>query len=67
LPPEKKRGAEECHERSEAFQSPAADALQKMVQSGEGCLPIVRDEKLIGMISRRDILHVLELKSDLTK
>jgi Zn-dependent protease len=42
-----------------------ARALQKMVRSGEGRLPVVKDGKGIGMVSRRDILHLLEFKTDL--
>jgi Zn-dependent protease len=43
----------------------AADALQKMVRSGEGRLPVVKDGKAIGMITRKDILNLLEIKTDL--
>jgi CBS domain-containing protein len=43
----------------------AVDALQKMIRTGEGRLPVVKDEKAIGMITRRDILNLLEIKTDL--
>jgi Zn-dependent protease len=43
----------------------AADALQRMVRSGEGRLPVVKDGKAIGMITRKDILNLLEIKTDL--
>ena len=45
----------------------AADALEKMVRSGEGRLPVVKDGKVVGMITRRDILHLLQIKTDLLK
>lgn len=43
----------------------AVDALQKMIRSGEGRLPVVQDGKVAGMITRRDILHLLQIKTDL--
>jgi Zn-dependent protease len=43
----------------------AADALQRMVRSGEGRLPVVKDGKAVGMITRKDILTLLEIKTDL--
>jgi Zn-dependent protease/CBS domain-containing protein len=45
--------------------SEAVDALQKMIRTGEGRLPVVRDEKAVGMITRRDLLNLLEIKTDL--
>ncbi|MGD0915504.1 MAG: site-2 protease family protein [Thermodesulfobacteriota bacterium] len=45
----------------------ATDALEKMVRSGEGRLPVVKDGKAVGMITRRDILHLLQIKTDLSK
>lgn len=42
-----------------------AGALQKMVRSGEGRLPVVKDGRVVGMVSRRDILQLLEIKTDL--
>jgi predicted transcriptional regulator len=43
----------------------AVDALQKMIRTGVGRLPVVKDEKPMGMITRRDILKLLEIKTDL--
>ena len=40
-------------------------ALQKMVRSGEGRLPVLKDGKVVGMVSRRDILQLLEIKTEL--
>jgi Zn-dependent protease/CBS domain-containing protein len=43
----------------------AVDALQKMIRTGEGRLPVVKDGKAVGMVTRRDILSLLEIKTDL--
>jgi Zn-dependent protease/CBS domain-containing protein len=45
----------------------AVEALQKMIRTGEGRLPVVRDGKALGMITRRDILNLLEIKTDLAE
>jgi signal-transduction protein with cAMP-binding, CBS, and nucleotidyltransferase domain len=43
----------------------AVEALQRMIRSGEGRLPVVKDGKAVGMITRKDILNLLEIKTDL--
>ncbi len=45
----------------------AVDALQKMIRTGEGRLPVVKDGRAVGMITRRDLLNLLEIKTDLVE
>ena len=45
----------------------AVEALQRMIRSGEGRLPVVKEGKAVGMITRKDILNLLEIKTDLAK
>jgi CBS domain-containing protein len=45
----------------------AVEALQRMIRSGEGRLPVVKNGKAVGMITRKDILNLLEIKTDLTE
>jgi Zn-dependent protease/CBS domain-containing protein len=45
----------------------AVEALQKMIRTGEGRLPVVKDGKAVGMVTRRDILNLLEIKTDLAE
>ena len=43
----------------------AVDELQKMIRTGEGRLPVVKDGREVGMLTRRDILNLPEIKTDL--
>jgi len=44
----------------------AVEALSKMVRSGRGRLPVVgKERKLIGMLTRRDIMSFLKIRTDL--
>ncbi len=57
---------------SVAPEEEAVRALELMVTSGEGRLPVVRWERvggrltLAGLVTRRDILHLLRLRTDLS-
>lgn len=42
----------------------AADALDKLVQRDVRQVPVVRDDLLVGMLSRRDLVRWLQLHSD---
>ena len=37
-----------------------------MIQSGEGRFPVVPEGRAVGMLTRRDIINLLEIKTDLT-
>ncbi|GMR04435.1 MAG: site-2 protease family protein [Thermodesulfobacteriota bacterium] len=43
----------------------AMDALTKIVKSGIGRLPVVDKGRLVGMVSRGDLLRIIELKTSL--
>jgi len=43
----------------------ATEALQKMIETHSGRLIVVEDNKVIGIISQRDIMRMLKLKTDL--
>ncbi|MBI5287084.1 MAG: site-2 protease family protein [Deltaproteobacteria bacterium] len=43
----------------------ALDALSKMVGLGVGRLPVLDDGKLVGIVTRRDIMKLMEFKVDL--
>lgn len=41
-------------------------AIQKMTASGMGRLPVVDGDRLVGIVSRRDIMAYLQIRSDLS-
>ncbi|MEE9614967.1 MAG: site-2 protease family protein [Thermodesulfobacteriota bacterium] len=43
----------------------ALKAISKMTGEGTGRFPVLRGEKLVGILTRRDIMRVMELKSGL--
>jgi len=43
----------------------AVEALSKMVRSGRGRLPVVDKEKLVGILTRKDVMSFLQIKTDL--
>lgn len=45
--------------------SEVAEALSKMVRSGNGRLPVEKDGRLVGILTRRDIMSFLKIKTDL--
>lgn len=59
-----------CTDPAEFTISPelsAEDALDKMVEDNRGRLVVIERGHIIGIISQRDIMHVLKLKTDLGK
>jgi len=43
----------------------AVDALTKMIKSGFGKLPVVAGNRLVGILTRRDVMALLRMKTDL--
>jgi len=43
---------------------PAGEALSRMAAEN-GCMPVVEDGSLLGIVTRRDILDLFKIKSDL--
>jgi len=43
----------------------AIKALNAMLHSGKGRIPIVEDERLVGLVSRQDIINYLNIRMDL--
>jgi Zn-dependent protease/predicted transcriptional regulator len=43
----------------------AVDALTKMLKSGWGKLPVAEGQSLVGILTRRDVMAILKIKTDL--
>jgi len=43
----------------------AVDALSVMLRMGQGRLPVYAGDRLVGIITRRDIMDLLQIKTDL--
>jgi Zn-dependent protease/CBS domain-containing protein len=53
------------HEISLGPEDDIPTAIQKMAATGQGRLPVIEDGRLVGIVSRRDIMNYLEIRSDL--